>query len=431
MMKMRRQRIWRNLMILCVFGLSSLVRAQFPENVQIDLERGPAFFYDAVTWADTGFEKSVIHVSVKVQKDELQFVNTPDGYQAAYELTVLVLDAEKNQVDQNIQTREVKAFDYTDTNAQFAYSLAETEFVVPPGQYTLHMSVHDLDSRKTGHKKISLNVSNFMSDDLNISALVLSDSVYTDEESHVRFVPSVAANYTENQELLYLWFQIYNWSERDSVRVLVAVLDHEREIIREEEHFKVLDDETTSHVVPIPRGELKGGRYTLELIVGKGRGSVRRTRSFSVRWSGMPNFATDLDRAVEQLKYIEKGSAYKKLKNAKGEEKRQMFLSFWRSKDPTSGTEQNELMEEYYRRVAYSDATFSSTRDGWKTDRGMIYIILGPPTDVERRHHDSGNKPYEVWYYSGLNRSFVFVDQNGYGDFRLITPNWDVLRLRD
>ncbi len=427
----RQQKIRRNVAILCILSLSALVHAQFPENVQIDLDRGPAFFYDAVTWADSGFAKSVIHVSIKVPKDELQFVTTPNGYKAAYELTVLVLDADNNQVGQNIQKKEVVAFDYTETNAEYAYSLAEAEFIVPPGQYTLHMSVHDLDSRKTGHKKISLNVSNFMSDDLNLSALILADTVNIGLDGSVQFTPSVVANYTQTQDTLYLWFQIYHRGEMESVRVLYAILDYEDEIIRETEHYIDLVGETTSHVVSIPRGELKGGRYTLELIVGKGRNAVRRTRSFSVRWLGMPSFATDLDRAVEQLKYIEKGSAFKKMKNAKGDEKRQEFMAFWKSKDPTPGTEQNELMEEYYRRVAYSDATFSSTRDGWKTDRGMIYIILGPPTDVERRHHDSGNKPYEVWYYSGLNRSFVFVDQTGYGDFRLMTPNWDVLRLRE
>ena len=45
--------------------------------------------------------------------------------------------------------------------------------------------------------------------------------------------------------------------------------------------------------------------------------------------------------------------------------------------DPTPSTEHNELMEEYYRRVSYSNENFDGWKDGWETDRGMIYILFG------------------------------------------------------
>jgi hypothetical protein len=84
-------------------------------------------------------------------------------------------------------------------------------------------------------------------------------------------------------------------------------------------------------------------------------------------------------------------------------------------------------MEEYYRRVAFANRSFTTFRDGWKTDRGMVYIILGPPDEIERRPFNRGNKPYVVWSYYRYNREFVFLDDTGYGEYRLLSPFWDLV----
>jgi GWxTD domain-containing protein len=146
----------------------------------------------------------------------------------------------------------------------------------------------------------------------------------------------------------------------------------------------------------------------------------------------MPSQADNLDKAVEQLQYIARGGELKKLKKLEGEEKLEAFKAFWREKDPSPGTDSNELMEEYYRRIEYSDQNFGGFREGWKTDRGMIYTLLGPPSEVERHPFDSDAKPYEIWTYYTINRYFLFVDHTGLGDYRLEGPaSFDALnRIR-
>ena len=34
-------------------------------------------------------------------------------------------------------------------------------------------------------------------------------------------------------------------------------------------------------------------------------------------------------------------------------------------------------------------------------------------------------KPYEIWRYYNISYEFVFVDDTGFGDYRLITPVWE------
>jgi hypothetical protein len=49
----------------------------------------------------------------------------------------------------------------------------------------------------------------------------------------------------------------------------------------------------------------------------------------------------------------------------------------------------------------------------------MVLIRFGSPQNVERHPFESDSKPYEIWYYYDQNREFIFVDETGFGDYRL------------
>ncbi len=52
-----------------------------------------------------------------------------------------------------------------------------------------------------------------------------------------------------------------------------------------------------------------------------------------------------------------------------------------------------ELIRKYYKRVETANLLYTSFTDGWKTDRGMIYIIMGKPNKVFRSFQQ------EIWIY--------------------------------
>src|SRR5690606_25789999 len=156
-------------------------------------------------------------------------------------------------------------------------------------------------------------------------------------------------------------------------------------------------------------------------------------KKFISRWIGFPAIVKDLDEAVDQLVYIASSEEIDYIDDAKTkQEKIKRYLDFWKKKDPSPSTEENQVFNEYYRRVAYANANFSHYVDGWKTDRGMVFIILGAPNNVDRHPFDYDSKPYEIWEYYELNKQFIFVDQTGFGDYRLITPLYgDFYRYRN
>lgn len=114
---------------------------------------------------------------------------------------------------------------------------------------------------------------------------------------------------------------------------------------------------------------------------------------------------------------------------------RDLFIeAFWKQRDPTPGTTENEFKTEHFRRINYANYYLGrqSPMPGWRTDRGRIYIILGEPNDIQ--HFESGQETYpaEVWFYqnkaeAGLPTGFniVFFKEHGTGDYRLYSPTRD------
>jgi len=57
--------------------------------------------------------------------------------------------------------------------------------------------------------------------------------------------------------------------------------------------------------------------------------------------------------------------------------------NFWLKLNPDASSAK-ELIRVFYNRVYFANLYFSSYKEGWKTDRGMIYIIFGPPRRLEK-----------------------------------------------
>ena len=140
----------------------------------------------------------------------------------------------------------------------------------------------------------------------------------------------------------------------------------------------------------------------------------------------------------EDVTYIitdEERQAWKRFST--DEEREQFIEQFWLRRDPSPDSAENEIIEEHYRRIAYTNERFASGIPGWKTDRGRIYITFGPADEVES--HPSGGSyerpieegggttstyPFEKWRYRwiegiGTDINIEFVDPTMTGEYRM------------
>jgi len=137
---------------------------------------------------------------------------------------------------------------------------------------------------------------------------------------------------------------------------------------------------------------------------------------------------------LDIVEYIITPAEQKIFMQLTNERDRDAFISiFWKQRDPTNGTPENEFKDEHIKRFQYASRYFGFTSPlpGWKTDRGRIYILLGPP--VSRNEIFKGDLyPIEIWDYYGGGKTglptmfhIVFFRKGGLGDFKLYVPSQD------
>jgi len=105
--------------------------------------------------------------------------------------------------------------------------------------------------------------------------------------------------------------------------------------------------------------------------------------------------------------------------------------AFWKQRDPTPGTTENEYRTEHFRRVAYTNQWFGreSPLPGWKTDMGRVYIQLGEPKSVEKYENEPEIYPTVVWFFDGMSEvglpnafNVMFFKRGGMGEYELYSP---------
>ena len=121
------------------------------------------------------------------------------------------------------------------------------------------------------------------------------------------------------------------------------------------------------------------------------------------------------------------------MKLATDDQRDQFVVNFWERRNPTPGSKTNAFKEEHYRRLAFANQHFAASVPGWKTDRGRIYIMYGPPDSIETHSpvkHANGlasdaDLPYQVWHYNHLkgigdDQNIKFVDVCSCGNYKLV-----------
>ncbi|MBP1766769.1 MAG: hypothetical protein H6P98_884 [Candidatus Aminicenantes bacterium] len=134
----------------------------------------------------------------------------------------------------------------------------------------------------------------------------------------------------------------------------------------------------------------------------------------------------------EDVGYIITAKEREVFQKLETDKERDIFVeAFWKHRDPTPGTPQNELKDEHYKRLKYANEYFSrgTPRPGWMTDQGRIYIILGPPRNIEDYDTINGVYPVKIWSYDGdpayglpTGFNIIFFKKHGTGDYVLYSP---------
>ncbi len=385
---------------------------------------GPRFQFATASTLSLKPSRVRLNVFVKIANDELQFARREGGYEANYELSIVIYDGTGKQLASETRIQKITVTDYSRTNARDVFDLIRLSFNLDEGQVRLLVQITDLDTRRAHRQEKQLDLKDYGKGKVNVSDLIFVEEAEIENPRLEWIKPAVLEEVVDVKEQFGVYFELYTDPGVDSVFITTKILDEEGDLVVSDSYFLKTPPRVTPRIIRIPLDQLTLGRYEFLVLIQGEEAQVSRRGKFRVTWVGIPASLKDLDLAIRQLKYVAKDRELALMMKADHEEKQELFKKFWEKKDPTPATPRNELMEEYYRRIEYSNKKFGNFRNGWEMDMGKVYVTFGPPSDVERHPYEIDRKPYEIWYYYEINRRFVFVDETGFGEYRLITPFW-------
>ena len=419
-----RIRIFKLIILICVIATSlagaDKKRSQLSDEDKLSL---PIFYYEVGTYPMFSRDSVKVIIKLKVPFDELQFIKKNEVFSASYESSILIVDENENKSASNIWEQSLQTESFQETNSQQLFDINEVSFKLIPGMYALTIAILDLDTKKKNIRKETIDISHFYEKPITLSNINIIEQEFTNDSGEVGDIASIEGTVNDTKPEFIVSFNIL--SDGGPGKITYKIFTTDGKEILSEIVTDTLKTGISNKRIKINRKNLGYSKYKISIDVELGDDKVSIDRLFQLRWFGMSTLIDDLDVAIDQIRYIASGKVIKKIKKAGPKEKKSKFINYWKTMDPTPGTEENELMNEYYRRARYANKHFSGFMDGWKTDMGMIFILFGPPNDIERHPFELDSKPYEVWYYHDINRVFIFIDETGFGDYRLSEPYYD------
>jgi GWxTD domain-containing protein len=412
------------LFVFLLIGSSLNAQVEYSSNSQF-LKSAPIFSIDAASYKSSKEGKTRVDFFIQVPYANIQFVKKGNEFLASYNITLTFYAEDKSRIIfESIWKEKLSAESFEETNSTDNFNISYKFFDLTPGKYNLKCTVEDSDSRKSTSREFPLNIREIV-DSLDLSDLLLVTDVIKDSLGE-SIVPNVARMVTNKTTELSVYLEIYSNKNQ------LAYIDFTMKDIKNGKNFNQLSPQELKKGInkvihTFTKTDFVVSDYSIIAVLKDSDWKeIKRTeKTFISKIFGVPSGIADLDKAIDQMLYIASPEQLDDIKDSKNyDEKLNRFLAFWESKKPNQNSQENPVMYEYYRRIDYASKTFKGLGEGWRSDMGMIYVTFGPPNNVDRHPIDAYSKPYEVWEYYDINRSFVFTDNTGFGDYRLVNPDF-------
>ncbi|HSQ58904.1 MAG TPA: GWxTD domain-containing protein [Acidobacteriota bacterium] len=385
-----------------------------------------------------GAQGTEVRIDYRMERSELLFERALGGYRGAYEVRVIFYkDKGGAQVTGEAFQRSLRLRTYSDTRLRGADIIDHVVLPAPPGKYRIQVTITDLVAERAAATEVKFEIPADSKQEIwfgDLSLGTAADSGGTEADPRARFTPVPARSFGLDLPRLAVLGEIVDARTRpagggpESYRIAIRIQNELRESVWKGDTTIARTGERTPFLLrPRPRSLDAGGyRILLELtspqVVPQGKKKpvpVRRERDFRVEQTS-ENVAWELRSSLEVLRYVSDPTEESEMEGLEGPDERKAYWErFWKRRDPTPETDRNEALEEFYRRVQYSNQHFGAGVPGWRTDMGRTYIQRGAPDEVVRNPFNFDRPPEEIWYYYKERRAYVFVDRDGFGRYEL------------
>jgi GWxTD domain-containing protein len=400
-----------------------LISSNLGAQDRFRMDKLQPFDFDIVSLPNQNGQQDQLNIYIWVRNTQLQFIKSDTVYKAHYQINIEVYPANGNKEaalltrDTTTTITEAKYSATIDPKTQHDHFFKAT---LPPMEYLFRIRLLDLNSKSSRIEELKKKVEKFSDQKLLLSDILIitknNAEVITDKD----VLPPNRITMSDN---IYLFTNIISPEGINEFRFNADLVSKTSGRIFQVSETVPRKSMITPIIMPLDKSKINRGDLELKLTISAGQQHAEKSKMLRFISSNDKASGAVVQDMVEPLTYIGYGDELNKIRQATGEDREQLFKTFWDKRDPTEGTPENELYDEFYRRVDFVNQNFTQSKiAGWRNDRGHVYIIYGAPDNIERStpsSYDPGN--YEIWYYTDLNKKFVFLDERGFGDYRLVS----------
>ena len=361
---------------------------------------------DVVSYRIQNSDSFNVNILLKIPLKALVFKKENNQFIGNIRYTFNINDREtKAVVNRVTENRSITVSYYEDTRAADQFFQIETQITLPAGEYDLLSIIQDIDSHNIFKNTTNIDVGN------------------------MPMLSKLTAFYYEGQEKYYInkvvkedvdtvWFKF----QMDDFEIIGESIPFNYKVLQDS---TIIDSSTVSiignqqNMYNIPLKVTSEWENDLTIFFGN-KGKFSSMKLFVESKDGTQLWSDKRKAIVGIMAYLLPYSEFKNFNKLDDVELFEAVTEYWKSKDPTSNTKKNELLEEINNRIAYANAHFSVAGRGWQSDMGKVYIVYGPPESIDRHYNAEYAYNYEIWYFSS-GRKFTFSDQRNFGELKLMS----------
>ncbi|MFW6078935.1 MAG: GWxTD domain-containing protein [Gemmatimonadota bacterium] len=376
-------------------------------------------------------DSTYVVLALSLPTSALRFQRDEDGFVSRYSVAAAFSRGER-VVREVSRESAVRVWDFEETSRTDESVVFQELVSLPPGEYALRLLTRDENSTRGAVFNDTIQVPSYAGEE----AVRYSDPLFV-----YRAAPRLSAS--ERPDLIVnprrtvfygadspkLYVEEYGAEASESAPVRIRVRDESGEDQWSTEvRLNEGDGDVRNAVVDIPADALPLGRLTIELLAPGDTVAVSRAPlvvTISDQW-----LVANFEEMLDFLRFIATSDEIEALENATGAERQELWRDFWERRDPVPATPTNEFRDQFFDRIRTATIQFGeSGTPGWASDRGRVYIVLGPPDGVfegGRRAGDFGRPERMQWVYenaAGSRATLTFEDRNGFGRYELTSSS--------
>lgn len=355
-------------------------------------------------------------ITIAVENEDLLFFRGRNYYEAHYEAFLNMRETVTHSILKGLWDKKARVPNYDETSLAELFDPLTIKTKAWPGKYEGFVEVKDMQANTYGNGRVSVQVPDFNTDLPKLSTPLFyaaPEGLQQGQKPEIpagELIPAEGSLKVPSGKPIWLMVDIYadssalpsNWkltAEVVKALMLFPRIDVELEDGRMRQRA----------MMEVSTGTMGLGTYELDVqLRDENNNSLARATSFKFRIVRSADWVTkNYKNEIKYLRYLVRKKEMKRLQEIAEQEQATELEKFWAKIDPVPATAVNELRVQYFERIDYASKHFTTDEhEGWETNMGEVYILLGPPTEIY------GSRLNQIWVYEYVGLVLHFFGHN-------------------